>query len=70
MKQVTIRLNEQGEKELQKVREMMESKSAQAAIEHCLLSYRWLVDSERIAEKKLEEAQAVIKYLEEQLKNR
>lgn len=70
MKQVTIRLNNEGEKELEKVREMMGSKSAQAAIEHCLLSFRWLVDSEKIAEEKLREAQVVIKYLEEQLKNR
>lgn len=70
MKQVTIRLNEQGEAELKKIQEMGGYRSAQAAIEHAVNSYRWLVDSERIAEKKLEDARAVIDYLEAQLKAR
>lgn len=70
MKQATIRFNEECEKELKEVQDMLSTKSVQGAMIHCLMAYRWLSDSERIAEKKLEEAHVVIKYLEEQLKNK
>ena len=70
MKQITVRFNEQGEAELKKIQEMTGHRSAQAAIEHAVNSFRWLVDSERITEKKLRDAEAVIEYLEAQLKAR
>lgn len=70
MKQVTVRFNDQGEAELKKIQEMQGFKSAQAAVEHAVNSFRWLVDSERELERKLEHAQAVIDYLEAQLKAR
>lgn len=70
MKQVTVRFNDQGEAELKKIQEMQGYKSAQAAVEHAVNSYRWLVDSERDLEKKLEDARAIIDYLEAQLKAR
>ena len=55
---------------MKKIQEMQGFKSAQAAVEHAVNSFRWLVDSERDLEKKLEDARAVIDYLEAQLKAR
>ena len=70
MKQITVRFNEQGERELKKIQEIAGYKSAQAAIEHAVNMYRRNVEYEGILEKKLRDAQAVIDYLEAQLKAR
>ena len=70
MKQITVRLNEQGEAELKKIQELTGQRSAQAAIEFALIGYRVGVDHLHIAEKKLRDAEAVIEYLEAQLKAR
>ena len=70
MKQVTIRLNEQGEKELQKIKAFSGLKSAQAVIELALMGYRFGVNETINLEKKLRDAEAVIEYLEAQLKAR
>lgn len=70
MKQVTIRFNDMGEDELKKIQGMTGYKTAQAAVEHAVLSYRISADSVRILEKKLRDAEAVIDYLEAQLKAR
>lgn len=70
MKQVTVRFNEQGERELKKIQEIAGYKSAQATIEHAVNMYRRNVEYEGILEKKLRDAEAVIEYLEAQLKAR
>ena len=68
MKQITLRLNENGITELNKIQAMLETKTAQATIEHCLLAYRSAVDEARDFEKKWHDARAVIEYLEAELK--
>lgn len=68
MKQITLRLNENGITELNKIKEMLGTKTAQATIEHCLLSYRLAVDEARDFEQKWNDARVVIDYLEAELK--
>lgn len=64
MKQLTIRLNSQGEKELERIKQRYGMKKNAPAIEHALLLHLDQVD--RIAElhKELAEMQAIINYLE------
>jgi dynactin complex subunit len=68
MKQITLRLNENGVTELIKIQEMLGTKTAQATIEHCLLTIRTSLNEARDFEKKWHDACAVIEYLEAELK--
>jgi len=63
-KTYTIRLNDQGIAEVEKIQEMFGLKSSQAAFEYVLLGYRKAVEDTAAAERKLTEATAIIKYLE------
>ena len=64
-KTYTIRLNEAGQREAEKVQEMFGLKTAQAVFEYVLLGYRKAIEDLAAAEKDLLAAQGVIKYLEE-----
>ena len=68
MKQITLRLNENGVNELNKIQEMLGTKTAQSTIEHCLLTIRTALNEARDFEKKWQDARAVIEYLEAELK--
>ena len=60
----TIRLNETGQREVEKVQEMFGLKTAQAAFEYVLLGFRKATEDVAVAEKELLAAKGVIRYLE------
>jgi len=64
MKQLTIRLNEQGEKELERIKERYDLKKNAPAIEQALLLHLYQVDKIAELEKKVAEMQTIINYLE------
>jgi len=64
-KTYTIRLNDQGIAEVEKIQEMFGLRSAQSVFEYVLLGYRKAVEDVAAAEKELLAAKGVIKYLEE-----
>lgn len=70
MKQYTIRLDDEMEAELKEVQDMLNTKSAQKAIVHCLRSFRVLCDIEAAAEDKINSLHAIIDYLEQQKERR
>jgi len=64
-KTYTIRLNETGQKEVEKIQEMFGLRSSQAAFEYILMGYRKAIEDVAMAEKELLAAKGVIRYLEE-----
>jgi len=64
MKQITIRLNECGEKELAKMQARYETTKAAPCIEKALLMHLWYVDKVAELERKIAEQNAIISYLE------
>lgn len=65
MKQITIRLNERGEKELAKLQARYETTKAAPCMEKALLMHLWYVDKVAELEKIVAEQKAIIAYLEE-----
>ena len=64
-KTYTIRLNETGQREVEKIQEVFGLRSSQAVFEYVLLGYRKAVEDVAAAEKELLAARGVIRYLEE-----
>lgn len=64
MKQITIRLNEQGEKELAKLQARYETTKAAPCMEKALMMHLWYVDKVAELERKIAEQNAIISYLE------
>lgn len=62
--QVTIRLNETGQKALARMQERYDTTKAAPMVEKALLMHLWYVDKVAELEKKVAEQQAVISYLE------
>lgn len=65
MKQITIRLNDQGEKQLEEIKAFYQLKKNQPAIENALLLHLDNVRTIHEQERKIRELEAIIKYLEE-----
>ena len=62
--QVTIRLNETGQKALARMQERYDTNKAAPMVEKALLMHLWYVDKVAELEKKVAEQQSVISYLE------
>ena len=66
MKQITIRLNDQGEKVLEEMKGFYQEKKNQTVIEKALLLHLDNVRTIHEQAKKIHELESIIKYLEEQ----
>jgi len=64
MKQITIRLNDRGEKKLEEIKEFYGEKKNQPVIEKALLLHLDNVRTIHDQEKKIRELEAIVKYLE------
>jgi len=68
MKQMTIRLNDDQEKELEKIKKIYNWKSNQKAIEQILLTFDCGIRQQNKQGLEISRLKSVISYLEEQLK--
>lgn len=70
MKQVTVRLGDMAAQSLEELKRIYGYKSSQDAVVSAVLGFDTAIRKQNELQKQLAEANAVIKYLEEQLKSR